>query len=324
MRAAALAVALVFGSAGCQVGTKTCTDGTAFDDSLTECNRCLPSHMRVELDGGFRCDPRSDGGVPPPDDAGPCGTCSGMTPHCDEASAMCVACRDAGDCTAPAGMCVEHECVECVGNADCTDPAASLCEDGACIGCEADTDCTHLAATSVCDETSSRCVECTLDSEGESCRGTSCRLSDHTCTETPTGSRATCTSCEADSECEMGGRCARQTFMGRELGPFCFLTAGPGCGDTMPARRPYSSAVELTSIDGVAGELCMPPTTCLALDHTRDLVCTRDDECGEPDLADGLCPASGPGMGLCSYSCAGGVDCASPLDCVGAPLRCAP
>jgi len=103
----------------------------------------------------------------PPDagDAGPCGgTCADPTPLCDTMSNTCVA---------------------CLGDGDCTDPAAPICAAGACRGCTADAECESMATTPTCDEPSGRCVECTPDTEATTCPAPgnlACHPTDLTCT----------------------------------------------------------------------------------------------------------------------------------------------
>jgi hypothetical protein len=140
------------------------------------------------------------------------------------------------------------------------------------------------------------------------------------------GSRVTCRSCEADSECVAGDRCVRQVFAGVDLGGFCFLDAAGGCGNTVSALRPYSTPTELTSVDGVTASYCMPPTTttCAGIRDARSIPCTTSADCGAPDLDDGYCPTAGPSAGTCSYLCGGGLDCRTGLTCGGSPSHCLP
>ena len=135
-------------------------------------------------------------------------------------------------------------------------------------------------------------------------------------------SPSTCT----PSLCSDGGG-VLHTFMGTDVGYFCFLDATDGgCGDTDPTRRPYSTRRELTSIDGVRSTYCMPPatTTCQGIGDTQSSTCTTDSDCGVEGLDDGYCPTDGPGAGACTYTCGGDFDCRESLSCGDTPPHCRP
>ncbi|MFO0713011.1 MAG: hypothetical protein U0353_24365 [Sandaracinus sp.] len=258
------------------------------------------------------------------------GDCTGTDHAC--VSNQCVACDDRADCSAPTPACVSNACVQCDANTDCTSVGASRCDVGTntCGTCTADADCSHLGATPVCDEGRGVCVQCTGDTEAARCGANSCRRSDGTCTTRMRGSRDVCDSCEADSECMAGEHCVRHVFSGTDLGGFCFLDAGGGCGNTVPALRPYRTPTDTTSIDGFSGMFCFPPstTTCEGIRDTQSQACTMSTDCGDIRLPlgvdDGYCPTSGTGAGLCSYRCLGAVDCAELSGCAGAPQHCRP
>lgn len=266
------------------------------------------------------------------DDAGPCGApCTGSTPHCDEGLSRCVACRDDDDCDAAAPHCdrsgADPLCIECLASDECADAETPACIAGTCAPCAADEQCAAHAATPDCDEASGRCVACTRETEATRCGAFSCSSLTHTCTTTTRGNQDTCDPCEADSECAIGRRCVQHTFMGTDVGYFCFLDSSMGgCGDTDTARRPYSTRTELTSIDGATATYCMPPTTttCEGIRDTRSVSCTMDSECGVDGLDDGYCPLVGTGALACSYRCGGAFDCRDPLTCGGTPGHCRP
>lgn len=196
-------------------------------------------------------------------------------------------------------------------------------ETGQCVQCLTSDDC----GDQVCDPESLRCVDCTPETEEERCGTFSCSRLTQSCTTTPRGLRGTCDPCEADSECSTGRRCVLHTFQDEDVGYFCFLDHEEGgCGDTVPMRRPYRRVVPLSSIDGIDSTYCLPPsgTTCQGLRDTQSKNCTESDECGVAGLDDGYCPTSGTGAGLCSYLCAGTVDCLSLLECSDTPAHCRP
>lgn len=220
-----------------------------------------------------------------------------------------------------------HACVQCLADDQCDSPSAAHCgTDHTCGDCTADDQCTRLTATPVCDEAGGSCVECTGDTEAAQCGANSCRRSDGTCTSTPRGTRDSCDSCEADSECVTGRACVHHIFMGTDTGSFCFLDAAGGCGDTDMTLRPFSTRTMLTSIDGATSTYCMPPvsTTCQGIADTRSMSCTTSDMCGVAGLDDAICPTTGAGANLCNYACGGNVDCRMSLTCQGSPSRCAP
>lgn len=240
--------------------------------------------------------------------ADPCDACDGATPFCDDAK----------------------ECVECLETTDCDDPTKSVCDEGACVGCEENADCERFADTPVCDEGSGACVECTPDTEAARCGDFTCSSLTNTCTNQEPGLLDACDACESDSQCAPDRMCVQHRFGVDEtdVGYFCFLVKGAtGCGDTVELRRPYRRSVEAISLDGSALETyCFPPatTTCEGIRDTQNKSCTQDSECGVPELNDGYCPTTGPGAGLCSYPCGGGVDCNGVLSCGGSPQHCRP
>lgn len=230
---------------------------------------------------------------------------------------------DAGSCSGcGTAHCVAGSCVDCTAateHIDCPLSAPS-CAAGVCARCTADAGCSNRSATPVCDESSGACVACTADEERARCGLNSCSSISHTCTSTARGSLDVCDACESDSECMFGYRCVMHSFQGAAAGHFCLLSeAQQSC------RAPYSNVEILTSIDGVRATYCLPPplTTCEGI-RALGTPCTVDDECGDPDLDDGVCPSSGPGAGSCSYLCADNLDCAPRRGtaCDGTPRRC--
>src|SRR5690606_25034541 len=209
----------------------------------------------------------------------------------------CVACRNDTDCSDDAPHCDrsgdEPACVECRSSDDCTSDERPVCVGGTCVPCTSDAQCADRSDTPDCNEETGRCVACTPETEVERCGAFSCSRITHTCTGTRRGHQDTCDPCEADSECISGRRCVLHTFMGTDVGYFCFLDATDGgCGDTDPTRRPYRTRRELTSIDGVRSTYCMPPatTTCQGIGDTQGRACTTDSDCGVEGLDDGYCP----------------------------------
>ena len=256
-------------------------------------------------------------------------TCLGNLDAC--VAQTCVGCDDRLDCMDDMGLpaCVGNTCRQCDANTDCGSITSARCDLGmnTCARCMADTDCTRFGGTPVCDEGRGVCVQCTGDTEATRCGMNSCRRSDGTCTTQRRGLLGVCDSCEADSECSAGRRCVRHVFSGTDLGSFCFIDASMGgCGDTDTTRRPYRTRAPLTSIDGVAATYCMPPatTTCEGIRDTQNQICSASTECGDSRVADGFCPSTGTGAGVCTYECSGGFDCRSTLNCGDTPAHCRP
>jgi hypothetical protein len=249
--------------------------------------------------------------------------CQSPKPVCDRGE--CVECTDKVPCEGEK-LCDDRKCVECIQDARCLELDHAACIEGECSPCADDTQCERFKDTPVCDETSGTCVACTTDTEVKRCEGNkSCSSLTHTCTGTTRHIRDVCDVCESDSECATGRRCVMYSFNSADVGYRCFQDAEGGCGDTDDAKRPYSHATELTSIDGVKGSYCMPPdtTTCTGIgDYGTS--CASDDECGMADQLDGYCPAVGTAASQCSYKCVNSDDCPEGETCGGSPQHCRP
>jgi hypothetical protein len=246
--------------------------------------------------------------------------CDGSKPVCDRG--QCVECSDDEPCDG-AELCDDGKCVECIEDARCADVEQAACIDGECSPCIDDVQCKRFKDTPVCDEASGTCVECTKDTEASRCDGKSCSSLTHTCTGRELHIRDVCDACESDSECAVARRCLKYTFEGTEVGYRCFEEAIEGCGDADDAKRPYSHATELTSIDGVKTSYCLPPsaTTCEGI-RDYGVACAADTACGVENLADGYCPVVGTASGKCSYRCVNDDDCPEGETCGGSPRHC--
>ncbi len=250
--------------------------------------------------------------------------CAGSRPHCDEASGLCVECRDSadcadgvcdetihacvecltdGECPSERAHCVSRSCVACAADGDCASPTAARCDIARheCVACERDAQCAHTGLA-VCDE--GECVACTVANETP-CMGKSCNPATRTCTETTIGATGTCGACVADSECVVDHRCVPVPFQGMERGGFCLRRKG----DTS-CVRPYVVLLPAESLSGAAEErycgIDTDVTSCGAINALLNSSepCTDDDSC----MADGaLCRAVGGLDSHCTYAC-GGVD----------------
>lgn len=267
-------------------------------------------------------DPELDGSV----EAGDCGFCPMDRPVCLDG--ICVQCTADEDtfCTNRAQLCdVEAmECVNCLGDENCTALRASRCnlDTNECEPCLTNADCDGvdgLANTgNACDD--GECVECTPETESATCSGgVSCNPATRTCTETQVGSLRVCEPCLADSECGSGGapstahRCVpmfypdpQTRFPDDETG-FCLKTTDGGC------ERPYSITLSgRSSLSGSArSDYCginESLATCPAVRALEeDTRCDggADEECP----VSGLCRQVGSLLNRCTYRCSFLVEC---------------
>ena len=271
--------------------------------------------------------PPIEGGV----EAGVCVLCPLDKPICLNET-ECVQCtlEEGGQayCTARDQVCDNetHECVDCLNNAQCTAASASRCnsDDNECAPCETNQDCDGvdgLAETGNACDADKVCVECTPESEADTCLDNkSCDPRTKTCTETNVGSRGVCETCVADSECddqeEPPGdyRCVPMYYPNGETRfpdsqtGFCLkVFASGGCAQPYAIRiseRPSLSDPQLGSYCGINESL----TTCLAV---RALVANQTCPGGEDAEcpSGGLCRDVGGLPDRCTYLCATVVEC---------------
>jgi hypothetical protein len=264
-------------------------------------------------------DPGMDGGV----DAGTCNPpCADETPICFDNS-KCVECTATDDtqCTDPTPVCEAggFKCVECNTSAECTDPNLAHCveDTNECDACEGDTDCNGIDDLPRWCQAGA-CVECTAATEAEDCGVKSCDPRTSECTTTDVGSRATCETCVADSECGEGGnRCVLMEYDGRPYPDvqtgFCLksILLGGSC------TNPYRTVIRRTSLSGaLADDYCGINEDLATCEAVRALL--ADDPC-DPENGDLDCPQpSGlceelPGvLDRCTYLCSSIVECVAP------------
>ena len=308
------------------------------------CSRC-PTAMPACL-GGERCvQCTADNTTACDDDAPACDTetntcvecntstdCTGdTTPVCDVATHTCVPCTDMdmGACGGVTPACDTNNTCTCTATS-CTSATAARCDEttNACAACTEDTDCTNVAAPN-----NRRCVDiggarecrqCNVDSEATDCPGgDSCNPTTHRCTGRMRESRATCLTCDADSECTGAAAgtatCAQVNILG-VTSNYC-LPRVP-----MPASlcsQPFADKQTSTSASGTTVTYCRhATTTCEAFSHYRttgDGTCTgvggTDAACGTTSTpADGYCRLSGVGN-RCTIPCGGPDDCPIGFTC---------
>ncbi|MBI2892649.1 MAG: hypothetical protein HYY06_03795, partial [Deltaproteobacteria bacterium] len=192
------------GSPYCDEGSRECwgcRDDDDCDDAGTpicganhQCRGCLGGGEC----GGQQCDEGQcvnclDGG----DDQDP--GCTAGSPHCDEFSRECWACRTNADCpNDPQRFCDggTHACRACADGAECAGAAlGQACVDGDCEECDDDGDCAGSPGGPACDDLA--CVACRTDgNDGATDPG--CTVGEPFCNE---GDPRTCRACRTDADC---------------------------------------------------------------------------------------------------------------------------
>ncbi len=269
----------------CVIGYQYCDGECISLDSVDSCgSECVPcpevnngAAVCIERQCGAECD---DGFY-----------------YCDE------------DCTAEPG-----HCVECIEDEHCTSLDAPVCDGGSCAPC---TESAHCADTDeafpVCIVESGDCVECTME-EFEACGAKSCHPQEFECTNTLRYSVTTCRPCLSDVECAADHHCVPMEFDGQPReSAYCLKLASADCEfpfETLSIKESVSGA-EMEIYCGVNEDV----TTCEAV-HDYGFGCSSDDDCGDPDLDDGVCSnIEFEPMLRCSYYCEPPVDETAPNEC---------
>lgn len=263
----------------------------------------------------------------------------------------CVQCtvEDAAACGD--GVCnpMSNTCVECNGDADCTDLGSARCVENTCEPCDPALDRTEAGANQgtnpACDGlmdgaraagvcAAGMCVQCTLG-KTQPCGGDICASRDdatlavtaNTCVDgVSTASAAICQSCLSDEHCGVDSLCMPTEFESAdnvmvEVGYFCL---GKRLDDSCTLdRRPYVRTIaDVASVDGVVESVCtLRTSTCPALnqfsDTDRRCTGTADHEtCGTEGLDDGYClPFPGETFSACTVPCLSGDDCKGGAAC---------
>lgn len=200
------------------------------------------------------------------------------------------------------------ECVRCLSNDNC--PASSpVCEQGNCTACRSDADCGAQTELPVCHNGS--CVQCT-ETKKQECNGRTCNPATNTCTQTLIASVSTCERCVSNDDCRWDSEdCVKMKFRGVERPDgYCLYRA-----NEFACSRPYGVRVDRPTISGgLSTSYCTvneDELTCEALKEYGDF-CTKDDDCGAPNLNDGLCkPFSDANR--CTFACTAPDDCPPPF-----------
>ena len=272
--------------------------------------------------------------VTPPDDGGVdsgmlCGTviCPEDRPLCST-DLICVQCTaEDDDYCAERGLICDlgsSTCVGCVGDSDCTDPAAARCDENVCTQCNDNAQCDGVdgldAENNACDD-EGVCVGCTPETEGTTCPGAlACHPVTQECTSIQVGSLDVCEECVSDSQCGDEGsasdahRCVPMFYgpedvrFPNEQAGFCLKEFSPG-GCEQPyaietAERESLSGSALHSYCGINETLATCPAV-RALDQNQRCPSGEDTECPES----GLCRDVGGLSDRCTYKCANDVEC---------------
>jgi hypothetical protein len=261
---------------------------------------------------GSACDPECARPELCLEDVGVCAKCM-VDNDCDEGDTLLCR-RDEFD---PGN----NQCVACLSNENCTDPANSRCDESSrdCVGCAEDGDCSHLSGTPHCFDADSSgagsCYQCTPETEIMDCGLNSCDVSTLHCTGTKRGQTQTCEVCHASSECVDDHRCVPMKFMtdfrigedGRSAMGFCLKEFGQ-CPDPYAAGKITRHDLETNEEKEFCG-INEALTTCEAVSG-YGLPCSANTECGAANLEDALCTTiNGSATQKCSYPCANVVEC---------------
>jgi hypothetical protein len=250
----------------------------------------------------------------------PTAGCGGGTPFCLPAAnggeGLCVACRDDGDCVAPA-LCdpARHACVGCTETEGCG-PDAPVCWDGTCVACTEEEGCG--GETPICDTSvpGGACVACTEEAgcgEGQVCDRAvpagacvSCTAERGCGGETPVCDTSVpggeCVECATDGDCSDGrlcaaGRCVTCDGTGRGCSPpepHCDVTADGGRG---------------ACVGCLGDEDCSSPTPLCHPERQSCVACLSNLDCAMPTR---VCdPEAEDGAGAC-VACVDDGDCGGP------------
>jgi hypothetical protein len=300
------------------------------------------------VDGG-----RRDGGA---QDAATGCDCDLDRPLCIEATKTCVECTAEGGGCRPNQVCdvLHGDCVECLQNADCKDPNASVCDlaTHTCKRCEpsSESDCGHIKDKHVC--MAGTCVQCTKD-KLDACKVQSsptktvqnaCHALTHTCTENELRKTPPCGECVSDAQCWSGHACVGANLGNEPLANqwYCLPMRELNCA----SARPYSApAPARKTIDGVTQDICsLRVASCGALNNYINTFCGVDLDgmpipldaagvpqapsangdsrlCGVPGVDDGYCVEVEPGLHRCTVACSEILDCPRIAPACNADVR---
>jgi len=119
-----------------------------------------------------------------------------------DAAAVPKGCSTDQDCPFAGLHCdaLSGQCVACVSNVHCTNPAYGVCNQrtGSCVGCTSDAYCQNTRGAPYCDTSVGQCVECLMDSQ--------CPQDHPRCD----GNTGRCVECLTSQDCPSGAICDTQ------------------------------------------------------------------------------------------------------------------
>jgi hypothetical protein len=215
-------------------------------------------------DGGMSG--RSDGGADAGDAGGQseggaggssaCKTCD-ADQVCDEQSAECVQCVGNDDCSSAAPVCtIDHHCVACTLDRHCPSSAPACTGENTCVGCTDSAK--HCGGKKpICDASHHECVQCLADSDCTDPAASHC-------------SKGACVPCTGSEQCKhLDGVGVCDTSSGSGECVECTGTQYEACGTDSVTSKPLvcdSKARACTTKQAGTAEPCQP---CVADAHCR-------------------------------------------------------
>jgi hypothetical protein len=221
-----------------------------------------------------------------------------------------------------------HECVDCLTDAQCTAPNASRCDldSDECAGCQTNAQCDGVdglpATDNACND--GVCRECTPETEAETCPADkTCNPKTYQCTGEEAGSLAECDACVADSECGDDGapseayRCVPLDYEGERFPDtntgFCLKSIELGGSCSNPYRivlaKQSLSGAGVDDYCGINEDLTTCPAVRALLADTECDPSSGDADCPQPA---GLCRELPGAVDRCTYRCNSIVECQVP------------
>lgn len=215
----------------------------------------------------------------------------------------------------------------CGTNGDCSDPAKPFCANNLCVGCQAAG--AAACGSRVCDATSGKCVECTVDShcDKEPAKGfcvasacTGCQAEPATACSARSTSKPVCATSGT-----LGGQCVECTSDTECKAPeknFCIANACAGCQSASAAACSARSASKpACAASGTLGGQCVECATDTDCKAPEKSFCVANacaacqsasaTACSARSADKPVCAASGKLIGQC-VTCQDDTDCKAP------------
>ena len=193
--------------------------------------------------------------------------CTASMTVCDNTNNRCVRCNTNADCGGTTPACVMNTCRACRGDSDCGGATPACGASGACVQCTMTNSSACTGATSACNTTSNRCVQCTSNAQ---CGGTTpvCDLPSNMCRP-----------CQADRDCSGATPACGATGACVQ----CTMTNATACTGMTPVCNTSNS----TCVQCNTNAQCGGNTPICDMTSRRCRGCGGDTECG------GATPACG-------------------------------